>query len=257
VNDAPPAAQPAPQTVRVPLPQSAPYVTYAIIGITVFFYALQLISIAVFGRFSGGIDLLQIYGSMIGSAVRAGELWRLITPVLLHDNQAFLHIGFNMYGVYIFGTLLERFLGHKRFLLLYLISAFSGNVLSFAFSSPNTFGFGASTSVFGLIAAEGIFFYQNRKLFADQFKRVIGNTIFIVAANLLIGASIGAGNLGHLGGLIGGLMFTFLAGPLWDVEANPDGGYRIVDHRPEREIIIGTLAVLGVFGALAVWGIVR
>jgi rhomboid protease GluP len=128
VSDSPPPA-PVPQGVRVALPQSVPYVTYTIIGITSFVFVLQLLSIAIFGRFSGGIDLLEAYGAMIGSAVRAGELWRLITPVLLHDNIFFMHILFNMYALFSFGTGLERHFGHRRFLILYLLGGFSGNVI--------------------------------------------------------------------------------------------------------------------------------
>ena len=43
-SQAPTEVQPIPQPVRVPMPQSAPYVTYAIIGVTVVFYLLQLAS---------------------------------------------------------------------------------------------------------------------------------------------------------------------------------------------------------------------
>ncbi len=259
MNAFPPAHDPAtppPQIIQVALPVSAPYVTYSIIGITVFVYVLQLISIAVFGRSSDGLDLLQIYGGTLNSAVRAGELWRLLTSALLHDNQTFLHILFNMYAVYIFGSSLERFFGHRRFFLLYLVGAFSGSVMHFAFAGPNAIGFGASTSVFALIAAEGIFFYQNRKLFAGQFKRVIGNAIFIVAANLMIGSSTGLGQWGHIGGLLGGLVFAWFAGPLWNVEASP-AGYQLVDQRSSRDVIIGAATAVLIFGGLAMWGMVK
>jgi rhomboid protease GluP len=142
MNDTPPASDsvqpaPAPQERRVAVPRSAPYVTYAIIGVTSLVFVLQLLSIAVFGRLSGGIDLLETYGALIGSAVRAGELWRLITPILLHDNSFPLHILFNMYALYSFGTGLERHFGHRRFLLLYLLGGFSGNVMSFVVSSQH------------------------------------------------------------------------------------------------------------------------
>jgi rhomboid protease GluP len=128
--------------------------------------------------------------------------------------------------------------------------------MHFAFASPNAIGFGASTSVFGLIAAEGIFFYQNRKLFADQFKRVIGNAIFIMGANLLIGPAIGAGNWGHIGGLLGGLLFASFAGPQWEIEGiHPD--YRLVDRRSVQAVIAGAATVVLIFGGLAMWGMVR
>ncbi|HLO13899.1 MAG TPA: rhomboid family intramembrane serine protease [Anaerolineales bacterium] len=251
-------SQPAPQSIRVPMPRSAPYMTYAIIGITVLVFVLQLLSIAIFGRFSGGIDLLETYGALIGSAVRAGELWRLITPILLHDNTFFLHILFNMYALYSFGIGLERHFGHGRFLLLYLLGGFSGNVMSFVVSSQHySYSIGASTAIFGLLGAEAIFLIQNRKLFAGQFRSAIGNIIFIAAINLfIIGSLPGIDNWGHIGGLLGGLIFTSFAGPLYELE----GIYptlRLMDRRPVRDVMIGAAVVVLIFGGLAMWGMVR
>ena len=232
--------------------------TYAIIGITVFVFLLQLLSIGIFGRFSGGTDLLEVYGALVGSAVRAGQIWRLITPVLLHDNSFILHIGFNMYALYVFGVGLERHFGHNRFLLLYVLSGFSGNVMSFLISSQHySYSIGASTAVFGLLGAEGIFLVQNRKLFAGQFRSAIGNIIFIAAINLfLIGSLPGIDNWGHIGGLLGGLIFTSLAGPLWEIEGIQPA-LRLVDRRPLREVFIGAAVVVLIFGGLAMWGMMR
>ena len=254
-----PRAAPAPQPVHVALPQSAPYVTYGIIGVTGFVFVLQIISIPIFGRFSGGADLLQLYGALIGSKVQAGEIWRLITPVLLHDNSfPFMHILFNMYALYIFGTGLERFFGHRRFLLLYLLGGFSGNVLSFLISSQRySFSIGASTAIFGLMGAEAVFLIQNRKVFAGQFRRAISNIIFVAAINLfIIGSLPGIDNWGHIGGLLGGLMFTWFAGPLWEVEGITPA-LQLVDQRPTREVLVGAAIVILVFGGLAFWGMVK
>jgi rhomboid protease GluP len=264
VSTTPPAsdssvAVPTPQRVHVAMPEVAPYVTYVIIGVTGFVFVLQIISIAMFGRFSGGADLLQLYGALIGSAVQAGELWRLITPVLLHDNSfPFMHILFNMYALYVFGVGLERFFGHRRFLLLYLLGGFSGNVLSFLISSQRySFSIGASTAIFGLMGAEAVFLIQNRKVFAGQFRRAINNIIVVAAINLfIIGSLPGIDNWGHIGGLLGGLIFTWFAGPLWEVEGITPA-LHLVDQRPTREVLIGAATVLLIFGGLTFWGIIK
>jgi rhomboid protease GluP len=236
------------QPIRVEVPRSAPYVTYTIIGITVFFYILQLLS-----EYALGNDILVIYGARINEAIRAGELWRFLTPALLHGSLP--HIAFNMYALLSFGTSLERFFGHGRFLVLYVLGAFAGNVASFLFSPG--YSVGASTAIFGLLGAEAIFLIQNRKVFPGQFRSAIGNIIFIAAINLfIIGSLPGIDNWGHVGGLIGGLMFTSFAGPLWELEGIYPA-YHAVDRRSFQSVLIGAAMVILIFGGLAMWGMVR
>lgn len=200
-----------------------------------------------------GRDYLILYGARINEKILAGELWRFLTPALLHASIP--HIAFNMYALLSFGTGLERHFGHGRFLLLYVLGAFTGNVASFLFSSG--YSVGASTAIFGLLGAEAVFLVQNRKLFAGQFRSAIGNIIFIAAINLfIIGSLPGIDNWGHIGGLLGGLMFTTFAGPKWEFEGISPS-YQLVDKRPVREVIIGAATVVLIFGGLAMWGMVR
>ena len=245
IQDAP---QPPPQPVRVALPQSAPYVTYAIIGVTAFIYILQLAT-----QFLIQIDLPVVFFLKVNELIREGQIWRLLTPALVHGSIT--HIGFNMYALLSFGTGLERHFGHGRFLALYVLGAFAGNVMSFLFVSNNSLG--ASTAIFGLLGAEGVFLYQNRKLFAGQFRSAIGNIIFIAVINLfVIGSLPNIDNAGHIGGLFGGLMFAWFASPLWTIEGIQPM-LQLVDNRSERDVVTGGVLVLLVFGVLAVWGIVR
>jgi len=253
---------PPPQGVRVPLPRSAPYVTYAIIAVTVGFYVLQIASVVMINsgylppppHAVSNMDWLEYYGARVNQDILNGQLWRFITPALLHGSPA--HIFFNMYALFSLGVGLERYFGGRRFLLLYVLGAFAGNVASFLFTG-GSYSVGASTAIFGLIGAEGIFFYQNRKLFGDEARRAIGNVIFVAAINLfIIGSLPYIDNWGHIGGLIGGLMFTSFAGPLWNVESNILG-YSLVDKRPARDVLVGAAVVIFIFGALALWGMVR
>jgi rhomboid protease GluP len=244
----PPPEPAPPRSVPVAMPRSAPYVTYTIIGVTVLFYVLQILSNAVFGR-----DILVIYGARINEAILAGELWRFLTPALLHGSLP--HIAFNMYALLSFGTGLERYFGHGRFFLLYVLGAFAGNVASFLFSPG--YSVGASTAIFGLLGAEAIFLIQNRKVFPGQFRSAIGNIVFIAAINLfIIGSLPGIDNWGHIGGLVGGLMFTTFAGPKWEVEGSYPSFY-LADKRPFSSVIVGAATVVLIFGALAMWGMVK
>ncbi|HET9914032.1 MAG TPA: rhomboid family intramembrane serine protease [Anaerolineales bacterium] len=238
------AGQPAPpQVVRVTVPQSAPYVTYSIIGITVAIFLLQQVSNLPIALFIKSNEL-----------IRAGQIWRLLTPMLLHGS--FTHIAFNMYALLSFGTGLERYFGHGRFLLLYLLGAFAGNVASFLFTNADSVG--ASTAIFGLLGAEAVFLIQNRRVFPGQFRGAIGNIIFIAVINLFfIGTLVpNIDNWGHIGGLLGGLMFTSFAGPKWEVEGNYPA-FRLIDKRPFSAVVVGAAMVILIFGGLALWGMVR
>lgn len=204
--------QKRPIPVRWELPARIPTVTYVILGVTAGFYLLQLLSESLFGTISG-LDPLSFFGAKINEFIKLGQVWRLITPILLHGSL--LHVGFNMYALFVIGRGLEQQYGHERFLELYLISGFAGNVLSFLFS-PNP-SIGASTAIFGLISAQTIFIFKNRVLYGSKFTWMLTNNIIITVVNLGLGF-IGSLNIdiyGHLGGLLGGLIFAWFSGPVW------------------------------------------
>lgn len=247
-----PQPVPTAQSVRVRMPATPPTATYILVGVTVVIYLLQMLVTAVFGYAIYDIGWLEFFGSRINSAIRAGELWRFITPVFLHGSLT--HIFFNMYALFSIGSFLERQLGHGRFLLLYFLSGFAGNVVSFLLAGDNGYSLGASTAVFGLISAEAIFFYQNRSLFGAHARQAIGNAIFIIVINLFIGLSPGIDNWGHVGGLVGGAMFAWFASPRWMVVGIPPE-MDLSDQRETREIITGVGLVLLLFSGLAILGL--
>ena len=231
-----------PESVKVGIPSVAPTMTYVIMGVTIAVYLLQIAS----EFFFAGADYPAYYGMKINEAILAGQLWRLLTPVLLHGSL--MHIGFNMYALFVIGAGMESRMGHLRFVMLYLVSGFAGNVFSFLFSDAPSLG--ASTAVFGLLAAEGVFLYLNKDLFGKRAQKALSNIIMVAGVNLFIGLSPGIDNWGHIGGLIGGLTFAWFGGPRWEVE----GIYpllKLVDRRDMRDAIIGALIVLGIFGAIA------
>lgn len=228
--------------MSVPLPASNPRITYIILGLTVVVYVLQLLSQALFNY-----DIPFVLGAKANENIRAGELWRFLTPMLLHGS--IMHIGFNMYALLSFGSGLERHYGRGRFLSLYILSGFAGSVFSFMFN--DAYSIGASGAIFGLIGAEGIFLYQNRKLFGNQVRSAINNIVFIVAINLFLGLSPGIDNWGHIGGLVGGLIFAWFAGPRWNV-IGIFPNYHLADQREFRDVILGAAVVIIIFCAL-VW----
>jgi len=229
-------SQPASQQVGVSVPQTKPVVTYILLGFTILLFGIQFVS-----ELLTGIDWLFVLGGKINEFILAGQVWRLITPAFLHSNL--MHIAFNMYALFILGRRIESTYGHGRFLLLYFLSAFGGNVLSFVLSDANSLG--SSTAIFGLLAAEAVFILQNRRLFGQRVRGMLFNIGFILVINLMLGFSVNSNidNFGHLGGLLGGFIFSSLAGPKWILEGLPPN-VSIKDMRTRKDVILATALVI-------------
>ncbi len=229
---------------QVKMPDRRPIVTYSLIGISVLFFIGQTLTQTITGN-----DLLFIFGGKVNRLIMQGQFWRLITPMFLHGSV--LHIALNMYALHIIGRRLEKFYGHGRFLLLYLLSGFAGNVLSFVLTPAPSLG--ASTAIFGLFAAEGMFIYQNRKLFGPaRTQQALLNLGVIFIINLAYGfmPNNNIDNMGHIGGAIGGIFFAWKGGPLLKVT----GGQPFLDLRDDRkksDIWLASLVVLVGFAIIA------
>ncbi|RPI30011.1 MAG: rhomboid family intramembrane serine protease [Chloroflexota bacterium] len=234
--------EPPGQYVPIRLPDVKPWVTYTLLVITILVYILQEAS----GFLFNGVDVPSIMGMKVNELIVSGEYWRLITPMFLHGS--ILHIAFNMYALFSLGPSLERPFGHWRFLALYLLSGCAGNVASFAFSAFPSLG--SSTAIFGLIGAEGVFLYRNRKIFAGMAQRALSQIVMIAIINLVIGLSPGIDNWGHIGGLVGGTLFSWLACPLLAVEGISPA-LQVVDQRETRTVVLAALTVGGLIALAA------
>jgi len=247
-QDPQPLAQIEPVRTAVRLPQRAPIVVYALLGITISVFLLQMATAdprQAVGNVACG-DAAACFGMKINELILAGQWWRLITPVLLH--ASLLHIGFNMYALYILGPELERHFGHIHFLILYLLSGFSGIVLSFLLTASPSLG--ASTAIFGLLGAQGVFVYRNQKLFGRRAQAMLRSILNIAVINLLIGLSPGIDNWGHVGGLLGGSLFAWLAAPLYSLEADCVE-FSLVNRTPTGRVWLAASLVAVVFLGLA------
>jgi rhomboid protease GluP len=226
-------------------PAFRPYVTYVLIGICVAVYLLQF---ATYNLLQ--VDLPAAIGVKDNTLIMAGQFWRLITPIFLHSVTNPLHLVFNMYALFVIGPTLERFYGRWRYLSLFMVSGFAGNVMSFMFTQSPSLG--ASTAIFGLLGAEGVLIYQNREVFGSIARRALTQVIIIAAVNMVIGVTIpGIDIWGHIGGLIGGTLFAWFGGPLLRrqelIQTNA-----VVNVRSNREVIIAGTAVFALFFFLTI-----
>jgi membrane associated rhomboid family serine protease len=175
--------------------------SYVIIGLTV------VISLATSTQLSpdGGplLDLLLLDKV----AVAHGEIWRLVTIVLVHDPTFLLHLLFNMYALYIAGPIVEQLYGARRFVLFYLLAAVGGSIASFAFGTGQ-YAVGASGAIFGLF---GILFVATRAHHPALDRRgraLVGQIGMLLVINLAFGFAVGSqiDNFAHIGGLATGAL---------------------------------------------------
>lgn len=175
-------------------------VTYALIGICVIAFVAEMFGGGASG-FGGGGDLIR-EGGIYGPAVADGEWYRVVTSAFLH--AGLLHLAFNMFALYILGTLLEPAIGSVRFAGIYFVSVLAGS-LGVVLITPDELAVGASGGVFGLMAA-AFFIARDRGL--DELASQIG---FFVVLNLVFTFSISNISVGaHIGGLIGGIVASLL-----------------------------------------------
>ncbi|MDQ6615301.1 MAG: rhomboid family intramembrane serine protease [Actinomycetota bacterium] len=89
--------------------------------------------------------------AQIPSLVAHRQAYRLLTATFVHENIP--HLVFNMAALFISGPPIERALGRRRFVLLYLLAALGGSVCSFVFGPVLVAGVGASGAIFGIFGA--------------------------------------------------------------------------------------------------------
>lgn len=139
--------------------------------------------------------------------VDAGEYYRLVTSAFLHDGL--IHLGFNLYALWILGTLLEHMLGRPRFAALYVVSMLGGS-FGVMLISPNQTTVGASGAVFGLM---GALVFAQRTVGVSVWRTPLMPVLALNLALTFVVPSISVG--GHLGGLATGVavgwMFIALA----------------------------------------------
>ncbi|MDO5285314.1 MAG: rhomboid family intramembrane serine protease [Actinomycetia bacterium] len=133
--------------------------------------------------------------------VADGAVWQVITNAFTHIDA--LHLALNMVGLLFLAPATERVLGRLRFLTIYLVSTLTASAMVMWFSAPTDSTLGASGALFGVMGAVLLL-----------SRRLGGNATMVmvmVAANLVYTfTASGISWQGHLGGLLGGLVTTWL-----------------------------------------------
>lgn len=142
----------------------------------------------------------------------SGQVWRLLTPDLLHFSV--MHLVFNAVMLWFLGSQIEALDGRRHILGLVLLTSVGANIPQYLISGP-LFG-GLSGVVYGVL---GYVWIANQWRPRFQFPPAL---MTVAVVWLLIGftpltqALIGANmaNAAHLGGLLSGLLYGFVVSAL-------------------------------------------
>lgn len=180
--------------------QKKPVVTYALIVLNIMVYLFMTL-----------YDLDGTYFYALANNyefVQNGQIYRLLTSMFLHAD--IIHIGCNMYALYILGPQVERYYGKTKFLLIYLLSGILGSIFSCIFMSADTISMGASGAIFGLLGSIAYFTYYYRATLQGLLRSQV---LPVILLNLAIGFMVpGIDISGHIGGLIGGILVSMAIG---------------------------------------------
>lgn len=180
--------------------QKKPVVTYALIVLNIMVYLFMTL-----------YDLDGTYFYALANNyefVQNGQIYRLLTSMFLHAD--IIHIGCNMYALYILGPQVERYYGKTKFLLIYLLSGILGSIFSCVFMSADTISMGASGAIFGLLGSLAYFTYYYRATLQGLLRSQV---LPVILLNLAIGFMVpGIDISGHIGGLIGGTLVSMAIG---------------------------------------------
>lgn len=182
-----------------------------------------------------GLDLTATFGLHFFMA-KDFSFYQLVTYLFMHGS--FMHLFFNMFAVWMFGTVMERVWGAKRFLIYYLVCGIGAGIIqegvqyiNYANENLAAYDFvmtssgritteaylnlwttvGASGAVYAILLAFGMTF-PNERMFIIPFpfpikaKWLIGGYIVIEVWSALNTPGDGIAHMAHLGGMLFGFL---------------------------------------------------
>lgn len=167
------------------------------------------------------IDLMDMLG-MYSWNMSEFKPYQVLTHMFMHNVYTqkgaidFTHIFFNMFALFMFGSILERFWGAKKFLIYYLFTgigaAFLQQLVWQLTGTYLAFAIGASGAIFGLLLAYGWMFPNEKLIFiflpipikAKYFVIIYGVVELFLGVARFSGDSVG--HFAHLGGMLFGLI---------------------------------------------------
>jgi rhomboid protease GluP len=180
-----------------------PLMTAVLVGVQLRIYLLA--------KTPGGSDwMVEQLANWSPAILEGGEVHRLLSYGFLQIG--FTHLLVNLLFLAYVGWNLERGLGRRNLLTIFLFSIFCGGLLSLLMS-PGRPSLGSSGGDFGLLAAAVVFGWKHGDMIPERARKFFGwGVLPYLVLSLGLGLrSSGVDNWGHFGGLLGGgLMATLL-----------------------------------------------
>lgn len=178
----------------------------ALIGANIVVYLLEYVA-------GPGIELLALWPLQPEADGHVYfRPWQLVTYAFVHSTENLAHLLFNMLGLWMFGTEIERYVGRGRLLALYFASVLTAAITQLIvpplLGAPPAPTIGASGGVFGLLLAYALMFPQ-RKVVPLIPPIPMPAWLFATLYALLelflgvTGRGLGVAHFAHLGGMIG------------------------------------------------------
>ena len=146
-----------------------------------------------------------------GPQIRHGQVWRLVTPILPHGNA--IHLIFNLYWLWAFGTLVEETFGHVKTLLIILLFAVGSAGAEYALMHGGVGLSGVNYGFFGMLWVLS----RRDKRFEDA---VDANTIrllvgwFFLCIVTTVAGVMPVANIAHgVGAILGALLGFVISEP--------------------------------------------
>lgn len=107
---------------------SIPPVVKNLLAINIILWLLTLVSPNFFARWGVNINLTDILGMHYWGSEKFNPA-QLLTYIFMHSTTDYMHIFFNMFAVYMFGSALENIWGARRFLFYYLLTGVGAGII--------------------------------------------------------------------------------------------------------------------------------
>lgn len=210
---------PMPQTIPQPRPRPT-HLRYLATPYTVTTVLIAANTLVFLAMLASGVSpiqptLQQVFnwgGDFFPATIAAHQYWRLFTACFVHFG--IIHIGMNMYVLFLIGPFIEITFGRARYVLIYLAAGLFGSIVS-VYVHPQAVGAGASGAIFGLYGAVFAFLLRNRRTLAPAATRSIGRSAGIfVLYNVVYGSMSGTTDLSaHIAGLFAGFLTGLILAP--------------------------------------------